>query len=453
MENINARNYRGTKDWRGGEVVLRQRIIATATKVFEQFGFEPLETPIIELWEVLKGKYGEEGSKLTYYLTKGGDELGLRYDHTVPLARAVAQYANEMVFPYRRYAIGPVFRADTPQKGRYRQFTQIDFDVIGVAQSVADAEVVAVSYSVLSKLGFTDFEIQICDRSLLDGMAQSLGAKTKDETLAILRSWDKIEKTDREQIAKELEQAKLSTAQINQFNKVTDALLALKGSSTETLAELAKMFTGYPNAEKGIATLGKLVSYLRNFGVPKTAYRICPTLARGLDYYTGPVFETVVKKAGVGSITGGGRFDNLIQELGGPSIPGTGSSFGLERLTSVMETLGIGNVNKASVQVFVTVFNPNEQKFVDKSIQVATRLRKLGYQTEIYMEDSKLGKQFQLADQRGASLVIVIGPDELEKGLITIKDLRTSRGGSKANQSQVPESSLTSEVRALLKSE
>jgi len=450
MEKIIPRNYRGTRDWRAGEVMLRQNIINVATKVFQEFGFEALETPVIELREILQGKYGEEGNSLTYFFRKSGEEIGLRYDHTVPLARVVAQYGNELVMPYRRYAIGPVFRADTPQKGRYRQFTQLDYDVIGVSSPIADAEVVTISYTVLSRLGFTDFEIQIFDRNLLNGMAQFIGASTKDEILAVLRSWDKIEKASREQIAEELDKAGCSIALIQKFNKVTDSLLNLNESNEKTLAKLGEIFLGQQNAEKGIDTLTKIIAYLSGFGVPSEACRINPTLARGLDYYTGPIFETIVKKAGVGSITGGGRFDNLIETLGGPSIPGTGSSFGLERLISVMETLGIATSSNTSVQVFVTVFDPKNQRFVEKSLSVATILRKLGYNTEIYMDNGRLGKQFQLADSRGASLVIVIGPDEIEKGLLTIKDLRTGKGGSKTNQIQVPESTFTQKVGELL---
>lgn len=450
MEKIIPRNYRGTKDWRAGEVISRQRIINAATKVFQEFGFEALETPVIELREILQGKYGEEGNSLTYFFRKSGEEIGLRYDHTVPLARVVAQYGNELVMPYRRYAIGPVFRADTPQKGRYRQFTQLDYDVIGVSSPIADAEIVAVSYTVLSRLGFTEFEIQIFDRNLLNGMAQFIGASTKDEILAVLRSWDKIEKASREQIAGELDTAGCPGSLIEKFNRVTDLLLKLNEGNEKTLAKLTEMFKGQSNAEKGIDTLRKMVSYLEGFGVPAEACRINPTLARGLDYYTGPIFETIVKKAGVGSITGGGRFDNLIETLGGPSIPGTGSSFGLERLISVMETLGIASSDKSTVQVFVTVFDPNDQKFVERSVITATVLRKLGYNTEIYMDNGRLGKQFQLADARGASLVIVIGPDEIEKGFLTIKDLRTGKGGSKTNQIQVPESTFIQKVGELL---
>lgn len=441
---IEARNYRGTRDFLRPESDLRQSVTQMMIGVFERFGFEPLETPVVELRGTLLGKYGNEGNNLTYFFQKGGEEIGLRYDHTVPLSRVVAQHLHEIVIPYRRYAVGPVFRADTPQKGRYRQFTQCDYDIIGVAGPVADAEVITVSYSVLRQLGFEEFEIQICDRNLLEGMARSIGATTKDQVLAVLRGWDKIEKATREQVTGELSEAGASVGTIESFNRATDRLLEIRGTNEEILATVKSLFPSSLETEKGIKTLSEMNRYIDAFGIPREYFKINPTLARGLDYYTGPIFETVVKKAGVESITGGGRFDNLIKSLGGPQTPGTGSSFGLERVITVMEQLKITPKDLPSIEVFVTVFDPQDQHTVEQSIRLVSQVREMGYQAEMYMGDGKLGKQFQLADRRKCQLVLVVGPDEEKQGLVTMKDLKVSRGGEKTNQIQVKDHELQS---------
>jgi len=451
--NIEARNYRGTRDYLRPESDLRRIVVDKIIGVFERFGFEPLETPIIELRETLLGKYGEEGNRLTYFFRKGDEEIGLRYDHTVPLSRVVAQHLKEIVLPYRRYAVGPVFRADTPQKGRYRQFTQCDFDIIGVSEPIADAEVVTVSYNVLRQLGFEEFEIQISDRNLLNGMAKAIGASTQEQIFAVLRSWDKIDKASREQISGELGNAGVSSGVIESFNKITDRLLEVRGSNEEILVQVQSLFPQNQEIEKGINTLRKLNNYLTLFGVPPKYYRISPTLARGLDYYTGPIFETVVKRAQIGSITGGGRFDNLIEKLGGPQIPGTGSSFGLERVITVMEQLGITPKELPGIEVFVTVFDPNSYDCQEESIKLISQVRNLGYKAEMYMGDGRLSKQLQLADRRRCPLVIIVGPDERENDLVTVKDLRKSPGGEKINQVQIKRQELPAFLEKLLKSE
>lgn len=438
MSSIEARNYRGTKDYLGREADLRGIVTGKMVDVFQRFGFEPLETPVIELRDTLLGKYGEEGNNLTYFFRKGGDEIGLRYDHTVPLARVVAQHLNEIVLPYRRYAVGPVFRADTPQKGRFRQFSQCDFDIIGVSSPIADAEVVAITYGVLKELGFNDFEIQICDRRLLDGMAKAVGAESRDQVFSVLRSWDKIEKASRDQISQELSEAGNPKEVIEKFNELTNKLLQIEGTDNhQVIDQLRNLLPKRTGIVFGIKALSEMVDYLEAFGVPNTSFRINPTLARGLDYYTGPIFETVVKQAGVGSITGGGRFDNLIKTLGGPDTPGTGSSFGLERIIAVMDQLGITPKDSQLTEVFVTVFNPQDSNSTMQSVKLVSLVRSWGFKAEMYMGDGKIGKQFQLADRRNCNLVLVVGPDEEKQGLVTVKNLKESKGGEKTNQAQI----------------
>jgi histidyl-tRNA synthetase len=454
MGKIVPRNYRGTRDWLGGEASLRQQVINIFREVFEEFGFEPLETPEIELYEVLMGKYGEEAQPLIYYFQRGDDWIGLRYDHTVPLARVVAQYANKLVFPYRRYAIGPVFRGEEPQAGRYRRFIQCDFDIVGVADPIADAEVITVTYTALKRLGFQNFEIQLNDRRLLNGIAKASGAYTKDLILTFLRSWDKMEKVSRGQITQELKEKGASPELIGRFFEITDQLLSLEKENI--LDELGRLFPNQPEVAKGIDVLQKLLEYIADFGVPPQFYRVNPCLARGLDYYTGPIFETVIKEAKIGSITGGGRYDNLIEELGGPSLPATGSSFGLERIISVMEKLGIAKIKKTSTQVFVAIFDPESAESIKKAIQFASVLRQEGINTELSMEKGSIGKQIRVADRRGIPIVIFAGPKEMKKGKVIVKDLTIPFPKEKediwANQWEVSEEEFVKKVKELLKS-
>jgi len=452
MGKIVARNYRGTRDWLGGDVVLRQQVMDTLRQVFEGFGFEPLETPEIELQEVLAGKYGEEADASIYSFRKGEDWIGLRYDHTVPLARVVAQYEKELGLPYRRYVIGPVFRADEPQKGRYRRFIQCDFDIVGVAEPMADAEVVVLTYTALKRLGFKKFEIQICDRRLLNGIAKASGADTKELTLAFLRSWDKFERVNREQIAQELREKGASPELISRFFEVTDQLLSLEKENV--VDELRRLFPNQPLVAQGTDILEKMLSYIEDFGVPRQFYRVNPCLARGLDYYTGPIFETVIKEAKIGSITGGGRFDDLIETLGGPGLPATGSSFGLERIISVMKQLKIAKTKKTNTQVFVAVFDPESPELVEKAIQFTSRLRENGIKTELSMEKGSIGRQLRIADRRSVPIAVFAGPKEVESNTVIIKDLTapltTDEKNIWANQWQIPEEDLVKKVRELL---
>lgn len=424
------RNYAGTKDWFGPDVEQRRFVTETASQVFKSFGYEPLETPVIELAETLNGKYGEEGSRTMYLFTKGGENIGLRYDQTVPLARVAAQYSNDLTFPYRRYAIGPVFRADTPQAGRYRQFTQIDFDVLGVDSVLADAEAIAMLYKITEKLGFEDFKVLVSDRALLTGMAQQVGATTKEQILTAIRGWDKLAKVGMDQVLIEVEDVGIDK---EKFSELTEKLLKIEGTNAQIVDSLAEIFGENQTAKEGIDRLKKIVELVGRMNVAEEKWKISPTLARGLDYYTGPIFEVEAGK-GTGSIAGGGRYDNLIETLGGPSITGTGASFGLERVINVMNQQNLNKDKKGGIDAFVTVFN---QDCLTSSLDIATRLREGGLSVEINQTMDKLGKQFKLADKRQAKVAIVLGPDEIKEGKVTIKYLQQSQGGTKQNQETV----------------
>ena len=441
ISNNEPRNYAGTKDWFGSDVEQRKFITDTATQVFRSFGYQPLETPVIELEDTLKGKYGDEGGQTMYLFRKGGEDIGLRYDQTVPLARVAAQYSNELTFPYYRYAIGPVFRADKPQAGRFRQFTQIDFDVLGVDNTSADAEVVTMLYKITEKLGFKDFTIMVSDRSLLTGMAEAVGAKTEEQYKTAMRGWDKLEKVGLDQVGIEVEDVGLDK---NIYTNLTNKLLELTGTNDEILDSLESLFVDNESAQKGISRLRQIAQATKLMQVPDNRWRISPSLARGLDYYTGPIFEVQAGK-GVGSIAGGGRYDNLIKALGGPSITGTGASFGLERVAAVMNQLEIRPLKESEVDAFVTVFNEN---CLAGSLEVATILREAGLSVEVDKSGDKLKKQFLLADRRNARYALVIGPDELANGEVTIKYLDKARGGSKENQETIDIKDLVEKINS-----
>lgn len=436
------RNYAGTKDWFGIDVKQRRFITDTASEVFKSFNYEPLETPVIELAETLNGKYGEEGSRTMYLFTKGGENIGLRYDQTVPLARVAAQYSNDLIFPYRRYAIGPVFRADTPQAGRYRQFTQIDFDVLGVNGVIADAEAIAMLYQITDKLGFEDFTVLVSDRALLTGMAQQVGAITKEQTLTAIRGWDKLAKVGMDQVLSEVAEVGLDK---NLFAELTNKLLNIEGDNKQIVKSLEDIFGKNDTAKEGINRLKQIVTLVTKMNVPMDKWKISPTLARGLDYYTGPIFEVEAGK-GIGSIAGGGRYDNLIETLGGPSITGTGASFGLERVMAVMNQLGINKDKRSNLDAFVTVFN---QDCLANSLEIATKLREAGLSVEINQTDDKLGRQFKLADKRQAKVAIVLGPDEIKENKVTIKYLQESQGGTKQNQETVDIKDLVEKTKSI----
>ncbi len=441
---VEATNYRGTADWRGQDARIRRVVTDIFSSTLETYGFEPLETPIIEYASVLDGKGGDESNTSIYRFQRGSDKLGLRFDQTVPLARVATQYTNELSLPYKRYAIGPVFRADKPQKGRFRQFTQMDFDTLGCSNIIADAEILTILTDVGQKFRFPDFVVRFSDRSLLTGMAQVVGAKTEDQALTAIRGWDKISKVGRKQVTSEVRQVGLNP---NTFNDLTDRLTDLSGSNRQVLNQLRRILPqGNTNIDTGISRLESLVSATEYSQIPEGLCTIDPLLARGLDYYTGPIFEVEASRQ-IGSVAGGGRFDNLIEALGGPSIPATGASFGLERVVTIMTDLQVLPRNTGGIDVYVTVFN---DQLLPKSLQIASQLRKQGINVELDMSGDKLGKQFKLADTRQARLAIVIGPDEAKSSQVSVKNLDIARGGTKSNQFSVDESDLVDQVRKLL---
>ena len=351
--------------------------------VFKSYGFSPLETPTLEYAELLEGKYGTEGEKLMYkFKDRGGRDAALRYDLTVPLARYIAQNKGKVIFPFKRYQIGSVFRAEKPQAGRYREFTQVDIDTVGIDTALADAEILAVIASGLEILGVKNFKILVNDRNLFNALPK--------QAVLIL---DKLEKIGEEAVTEALNKAGLASKEI------------LKKSQNQ----------------QPTPRLQEIFALLESFGIPKARFAFNPLLARGLDYYTGMVYEVVIEGES-GSISGGGRYDNMIGIFGKEKIPAVGGSFGLDRLTEVVPAETLKEI-PFKPKVLVTVFSP---ELLPQSVTLFDRIQGEGVESELYLDpNAKLDKQLKYADKKGMPFAIILGPQEIKNREATLKDLRS----------------------------
>jgi len=417
MARMKPRLPRGMRDILPEKMLLRRYVLEVITDVFERFGFEPLQTPAVELMETLTGKYGPEADKLIYEVShRGGKEhLGLRYDLSVPLARVVAMHP-ELPKPFKRYQIAPVWRAERPQRGRYREFYQCDVDIMGSASMMADAEILHVIHQVLTRLGFQDFVMLINDRKVLKGIGEYSGVP--EELLGgLYRSIDKLEKIGLEGVRRELLEEGIS-------EEVTDRLLDLlhaQGDNRALIAQFREKLAGIPIAIEGLDELEELVGYLEALGIPERFYRLDFSMVRGLEYYTGPIYEAVVREPRIGSIAGGGRYDELVGLFAPRSLPLTGATIGIERIIDVMEELGMfPAVRKTLVQVLVTLF---DRSLAGESLKLAGELREKGLRTELYFEKDPLGQQIRYALKKGIPYVAILGPDELAAGEVTVRNL------------------------------
>lgn len=426
MVQIEARTAKGMRDFLPSDMLKRAYVIETVEDVFKLFGFEPLQTPILENTETLLGKYGEEAEGLIYSAKHGRQDeasVSMRYDLTVPLARVVAQYENDINLPFKRYQIAPVFRGERPQRGRFREFYQCDADIVGVSGMSADAELIALAIMVLRRLGFEKFTVKINNRKLLTGMGQYAGVA--DEQLSDLyRSVDKFDKIGAEGVNKELLERGLAEDVVQRMM----TLLQAGGKGIESLDNVEDILGDFDIAREGLDELRDMAKHLNLLGVPDENYAFDFTMVRGLGYYTGPIFEAVLDGDSIGSISGGGRYDDLIGIFRKESLPTTGISLGIERIITLMdehdmypETLGT-----TVVQVLVTVFNEDMR---DEATALAMRLRNAGVRAELYMTDSrlKLGKQFGHADKKGIPIVAVMGPDEVANDIVSLKRLRDGK--------------------------
>jgi len=408
---------KGFRDFLPSRMALRQKVIRLMIDQFEAFGYVPLDSTCLEYAETLEGKYGEEGEKLIYkFEDRGGRAVALRYDLTIPLCRIIATHP-ELAKPFKRYHIAPVWRADKPQKGRFREFYQCDVDIIGSESPYADAELLLITHAVLKKLGFADFVMRINSRRILNALALRHGIGPA-ETAGFLRVLDKLDKIGMDGVLAEL--AGGGAARQHVVQDIVGLMSSTQGSHQARLDAIKKMLCGTDDARAGLQDLTCIRECLAAYDVDDSCYEFDLTLARGLDYYTGPIFETVVKEPRIGSITGGGRYDNLINTLSGKSFPATGTSFGLERIIAVMEELQGEHSETAASQALIINFDP---ALMGHYITMARLLRESGIRVELYFAAEKLKRQLAYAGNRGIPFVIIVGPDEKEGHVVTIRDM------------------------------
>lgn len=429
---------KGTRDFLPEQMVRRQFVMETVRTIFERYGYQPIETPSIEKLDVLSGKYGEEGEQLIFKVLKRGTGLeellrgrkeftatqyqdlveeALRYDLTVPLSRVVAMHEAEIVLPFKRYQIQPVWRADRPQRGRYREFYQCDVDAVGSESMLADAEIIAIVYQVLSTLGFKKFTIRINNRKILNGILKHGGMATEKGT-SVFVAIDKLDKIGLDGVKTELADHGLTNAEINSIFSIFD----ISGNAEEVFSALSKYFDGNDELRTGTEELKQIIQNLDSLEVERDVVRLDLCLARGLGYYTGPIHESVVEEPKMGSLSGGGRYDRLIGMFLGRDIPATGVAFGIERIIDVMTELNMFGESQAKTKVLVTLFDANT---IDASLRFTQELRNAGVNAEHFFELSKLKKQFAYADKKHIPYVLIIGPDELAEGKVTLKTMST----------------------------
>jgi histidyl-tRNA synthetase len=432
---------KGTRDFSPAEVSKRQYIIAVIKRNFEKFGFQPIETPSFENSDTLMGKYGEEGDRLIFKILNSGDylakadavllenkesnkltsiisEKALRYDLTVPFARYVVQHQNDIEFPFKRYQIQPVWRADRPQKGRFREFFQCDADVVGSKSLWQEVELIQLYDSVFTELGLEGVTIKINNRKILSGIADVIGAKDKliDFTVAL----DKLDKIGEDGVKKEMIEKGISEAAIIKVQP----LFNFTGTITEKINQLSVLLATSVDGIKGVEELRFICDSVSNLGLNKAILDLDVTLARGLNYYTGAIFEVAAPKSvAIGSIGGGGRYDDLTGIFGLKDMSGVGISFGLDRIYLVIEELNLfpQTVTLTSKALFI---NYGEQEAL-YSMKAITKLRSANIKVELYPDNVKLAKQFQHADKRGIHFAVIVGEAEMNEGKYALKNLNT----------------------------
>jgi len=408
---------KGFRDYLPEQMILRQAIIGRFRDVFELHGFDPLDTPAIEYLEVLTGKAGENEKLMYAFEDHGGRSVGLRYDLTVPLARVVAMHQSEIVFPFKRYHVAPVWRADRPQRGRFREFWQCDADIAGVASMAADAEIISVLVDALATIGLDHSTVHISHRRLLERIAVAAGVP-ETQAATVYRSVDKLDKIGAEGVKGEMIEGGIDAGS-------ADAILesiSIRGDNADILAELSRLLQRDAGTEGALAEMAELFQLLPRIGVPAGKAVLDLTLARGLDYYTGPVFEAKVTEPKVGSVAGGGRYEGLIGTFGSRPVSATGVSLGLERIIEVVRDHGTMPIPTAVAQVFVPVVD----RHLEAAADLTRRLRSAGIKTDLsLLEGKSLGEQLKYAGRRGIGLAAILGPNETERGVVAVKNLST----------------------------
>jgi histidyl-tRNA synthetase len=408
---------RGTRDFLPDEMYKRNWVLEQIREVYEAYGFEPLGTPAFESWDLLKMKSGGDVVNQIYYFKDKADrELGLRFDLTTSLARVVAMH-RELQMPFKRYAMGTVWRYENPSEKRFREFWQADADTVGVNDSIADAEILSAAVDCLKRMGFDGFLIQLNDRRILEEFIKQTGA-SKERVLEAIRAVDKLMKIGREGVIEELR--KLSIGQEEAGILLNS--LSLKGIPEDVLSQTEDKLKDSPEGLKGCKALRDIIIHAKSFGYAQYI-EIELSLARGLDYYTGPVFEVSAKGyEDYGSIAGGGRYDDIISIFGGNITPATGISFGIERLVPLLDKKGVFEKIALGVDILVAPISENAKS---EAIKVAQELRSAGHSTVIDLLSRRFSKQLEYADKKRVRKVIIIGDKELAEGYLTVRDMKT----------------------------
>ncbi len=432
---------KGTRDFGPAQMAKRQFIIESIKKVFQNYGFQPLETPAMENLSVLTGKYGEEGDQLLFKILNSGDflkdidaqkiaarnsklmtldisEKGLRYDLTVPFARYVVMNRHEITFPFKRYQIQPVWRADRPQKGRYREFYQCDADVVGTDSLVCEAEIILMINDAFKALGIKDYSIKINHRAILSGLAEILEASENESALFV--AIDKLDKIGEEKVKDELRTKGFADSSLSLLFEI----LNFTGGTQEKVEFLSQKFSTSEKGKKGLNDFNEVLSLLKKFGATDDHIMFDISLARGLSYYTGCIFEVKIHNVGIGSVSGGGRYDNLTAAFDSKEkSSGVGFSFGIDRLYDALEELRIFP-KEATASSTVLVAHLDGVSFI-YGLKIVQTLRENEIASEIYPDPSKIKKQMEYADKKKIRFVIVIGSDEVKTGLLTLKKMET----------------------------
>jgi histidyl-tRNA synthetase len=429
---------RGTRDFGPEKMVKRNYIFSVIKAVFQKYGFEPLETPSIENLSVLMGKYGEEGDQLLFKILNSGNfsekiteadleegyksltmklsEKGLRYDLTVPFARFVAMNRNELVFPFKRYQIQPVWRADRPQRGRYREFYQCDADVVGTNSLLCEAEIVAMLSDILTQFGI-DFTIKINNRKILTGIAEAIGARGEEANLAV--AIDKLDKIGEEAVLLELANKGFSESAL----MILKPIFAFSGNNKSKVAFLQNFLATSEIGKNGLIELIEVFELIKAYKIDENKLELDITLARGLSYYTGAIFEVKANGVQMGSISGGGRYDNLTDLFGLPNVSGVGISLGVDRIFDVLEELNLyPNFANDGTKLVISNF---DKKLMPALIPILSRLRENNIKAELYPDTAKLGKQIEYASKKNIPYFLIIGDEELGSQLFSLKNLIT----------------------------
>ncbi len=416
---IQPRTLKGFRDYLPDAMIAREHLIDVARRTYRSYGFSPIDTPALEYLEILTGKGSEETDRQLYrFLDHGGRKVGMRFDLTVPLARFVAQHIGQLGTPFKRYHIATVWRGENTQRGRYREFMQCDFDTIGTLSIAADIETALVIHDLLKAIGFSRFTIRLNNRMVLTGLLEKIGLA--HEATNVLRALDKLAKIGRDNVAREMAAAAGATAR--QADDVLK-LAEIGGTNDEILARLAPLVAGSEVGEQGAAKLTELLAGARAGGVPEERLCVDVSIARGLDYYTGTVFETFLADLpDIGSVCSGGRYDNLAGVYTRQQLPGIGASLGLDRLLAAMDELKLTQKAATTAQVFVPYFDRSR---LHDYLRLAGQVRAAGIAVEVYPEPKRLGQQLKYADRRGFRVALIAGETELSGGTCQVKNLAT----------------------------